>query len=180
MIQLSDVCQAGKLSRSVPKLTLNPPRKPPDRRKPTTTPSLRARCCIKPSAWNPSGSCNGGPDGRVKQSDAWERLYWVMRISPEASYWLCISANTGRKPSQKQLAYLHLKGLEYFPQDDVKAYIWYSLAGPDKSPYASEHYALRNRDALAERMTPAQIAEAERLVQEWQPNLAECKALPEN
>ncbi len=35
---------------------------------------------------------------------------------------------------------------------------------------------MRMRDALAEQITPEQLAEAERLVAEWEPNPAECGA----
>ena len=81
-------------------------------------------------------------------ADAQQQLYWAMRISPEASYWLCASANNGDGPAQRRLAHLYRGGLEYFPQDDVKVYIWYSLAELNKPPYASEHYVLRIRDAF--------------------------------
>lgn len=62
------------------------------------------------------------------------------------------------------------------PQNYVRAYMWYNLAA---SQYASSpHYELyerdresveKLRDVLARKMTPAQIAEAQRLAREWKP-----------
>jgi len=44
------------------------------------------------------------------------------------------------------------------------AYMWYNLS-------AARNYqvAVRNRDQLAQLMTPAQIAEAQKLAREWKP-----------
>lgn len=62
------------------------------------------------------------------------------------------------------------------PQNYVRAYMWFNLAA---SQYASSpHYELyerdresveKLRDVLARKMTPAQIAEAQRLAREWKP-----------
>jgi hypothetical protein len=50
------------------------------------------------------------------------------------------------------------------PQDDVLSHMWFSLA-------ASQGYdlAATERDKLAAKMTPHQIAEAQRLAREWKP-----------
>jgi hypothetical protein len=50
------------------------------------------------------------------------------------------------------------------PQDYVQAYMWYTLGAANG---AKRGAALR--DALAKRMTPDQIAEAQQLAQEWKP-----------
>jgi hypothetical protein len=50
------------------------------------------------------------------------------------------------------------------PHDIVQAYKWYSLAAMNGDKPAAEL-----RDASAKEMTPAQIAEAQKLVQEWKP-----------
>jgi uncharacterized protein len=49
-------------------------------------------------------------------------------------------------------------------QDLVQAYKWYSLAATNGDKPAAEL-----RDATAKQMTPAQIAEAQKLAQEWKP-----------
>jgi TPR repeat protein len=52
------------------------------------------------------------------------------------------------------------------PQDYVQAFVWFNLAASELDK------AARNRDVVASKMTPAQIAEAQRLVQEWKPKPA--------
>jgi TPR repeat protein len=57
------------------------------------------------------------------------------------------------------------------PKDDVLAYMWYDLAAAGgESPSAF------NRDRIALRMTPDQIAEAQRLAREWQTTRAQVAA----
>ncbi|ULA64638.1 MAG: hypothetical protein LZF86_160038 [Nitrospira sp.] len=50
-------------------------------------------------------------------------------------------------------------------QDYVQAHKWYNLAGANGETV----YAPKRRDLLAQRMTPAQIAAAQRLALEWKP-----------
>jgi hypothetical protein len=50
------------------------------------------------------------------------------------------------------------------PQDFILAHMWLNLATAQGNPEAE-----KMRDELAERMTPSQIAEAQRLAREWKP-----------
>ena len=56
---------------------------------------------------------------------------------------------------------LYAKG-DGVPQDNVLAYIWFSLAGAN-GPFATELH-----DALVKKMTPVQIAQAQRLARRCQ------------
>ena len=57
------------------------------------------------------------------------------------------------------------------PQDFVQAHKWWNLAASrfDASEKEYRDQAVRNRDLVAARMTPAQIAEAQKLAREWKP-----------
>lgn len=57
------------------------------------------------------------------------------------------------------------------PQDYVEAHKWYNLAAARFSAAEAEQResAVKNRDIIAAKMTPAQIAEAQRLAREWKP-----------
>ena len=55
------------------------------------------------------------------------------------------------------------------PQDYVLAHMRLNLAAVSTSPYRSNEGALNRLDALTARMTPAQIAEAQRLARERKP-----------
>jgi TPR repeat protein len=50
------------------------------------------------------------------------------------------------------------------PQDYVRAHMWFNLLAAQGYKGASE-----NRDKAARLMTPAQIAEAQKLAREWKP-----------
>ncbi len=50
------------------------------------------------------------------------------------------------------------------PQDHVQAHLWFNLAAAQGNELAS-----KNRDIIADNMTPAQINEAQRLAREWKP-----------
>ncbi len=55
-------------------------------------------------------------------------------------------------------------GGEGVPQDYAQAHMWFNLAGAQGLEQAA-----KNRDNVAKRMTPTQIAEAEKLAREWKP-----------
>ncbi|MGB6912409.1 MAG: SEL1-like repeat protein, partial [Pseudolabrys sp.] len=52
------------------------------------------------------------------------------------------------------------------PQDFILAYMWFNLAA---AAAQGETTAAQMRDILRKKMTPAQIAEAQKLSHEWKP-----------
>jgi len=81
----------------------------------------------------------------------------------EAVLWYHRAAFQGNSPAQSKLGvmYDHGRGV---PQDDVLAHMWWNLAAAQ-----GDEDARTLRDRLAEKMTPAQLAEAQRLAREWTP-----------
>ena len=55
---------------------------------------------------------------------------------------------------------------EDVPQDDVLAHMWYSLSA-SRATRGLRERAVEGRDNVADRMTPDQIADAQRLAREW-------------
>jgi TPR repeat protein len=55
------------------------------------------------------------------------------------------------------------------PQDYVQAHLWFNLAASHLAKVQERNSAASARDALAKRMTPEQIAEAQRLARDWKP-----------
>jgi TPR repeat protein len=49
-------------------------------------------------------------------------------------------------------------------QDYIQAHMWFNLAGA-----AGDAKGIKERDEIASKMTPDQIAEAQRLAREWKP-----------
>lgn len=80
--------------------------------------------------------------------------------------WYAKSAAQGNTVAQVRLGALYDFGLGV-PQNDLRAYMWYSLAAA-RSTNASDTYAAGRQENVARRMTPTQIAEAQRLAQQCQ------------
>jgi uncharacterized protein len=85
----------------------------------------------------------------------------------EAATWFRKVAEQGNPLAQGKLALGYEKG-EGVAQDYVLAHMWYNLAAA-RSTGEDQKRSSRMRDSLAAKMTPAQIAEAQRLAREWKP-----------
>ena len=88
----------------------------------------------------------------------------------EAMKWYRKAAEQGHPTSQNNLAGMYGEG-KGVPQDYVQAHKWYSLAVANVTDDKERETFLKNRDMLAAKMTPAQIAEARKLAREWQPKV---------
>ena len=84
----------------------------------------------------------------------------------EALKWYRKAAEQGFAGAQNALGGMYLQG-QGVPQDYVQAYMWSSLAASRHAPGFMRSFALKNRERAAAKMTPAQIAEAQRLAREW-------------
>ena len=83
----------------------------------------------------------------------------------QARQWYEKAAAQGNALAQNNLAELYYAGLGV-PQDDVRAYMWVNLAAAHMTG-DEQKQAVENRDDVARRMTPAQVAEAQRLSQQF-------------
>ncbi len=81
-------------------------------------------------------------------------------------------AERGSAVAQRMLGVMYGKG-QGVPQDYVQAHVWFNLAASRHSPGKDRDLAVKARELLAEIMTPAQFAEAQRLAREWKPTPAE-------
>jgi len=77
-------------------------------------------------------------------------------------------AERGHAKAQFGLGLMYGNG-EGVPQDYVQAHMWYNLAASIFPPGEDRDKAVKNRDIVAMRMTPAQISEAQKLAREWKP-----------
>jgi TPR repeat protein len=88
----------------------------------------------------------------------------------EAANWYRRAADGGNPEAQYNLGLAYANG-EGVPQDNVSAHMCFNLAsnGFAASDSDKRSSAIRNRDVVAAKMTPEQIAEAERQAREWHP-----------
>ena len=90
-----------------------------------------------------------------------QRQVGVPQDYKKAIYWYRKAAEQGDIGAQNNLgwSYVEGKGVQY---DLVIAYKWLYLAAETGNTHAG-----KNRDGIAKIMTPDQISEAKKLVQEW-------------
>lgn len=93
----------------------------------------------------------------------YDRGEGVQQNDVQAVRWYTKAAEAGDALAQFVLGRRYAYG-NGVPQDYVQAYMWSNLAATRGSKPASD-----DRDILAQRMTPAQIAEAQKLAREWKP-----------
>ncbi len=84
----------------------------------------------------------------------------------EAVTWWRQGAEKGDPYSQRDLGSMYEDG-DGVPQNFVLAHVWYNLAASKLAPSDARTAVTKLRDELASKMTPAQIAEAQRLAREW-------------
>ena len=87
----------------------------------------------------------------------------VSRDAVQAVAWYRKAAEQGHASAQSNLGAMYARG-EGVPKDLVIAYMWRNLAAA-----LGDELGKSARDALEGSMTPAQIAEAQKLSREWTP-----------
>jgi len=80
-----------------------------------------------------------------------------------ALFWFNQAAEQGDTQACAKLGLMYVQGRGVL-QDFIQAHMWYNVSAAQGETRSAEA-----RDALAQRMTPAQIAEAQQLAREWKP-----------
>ena len=88
----------------------------------------------------------------------------VPQDDQEAVRWSRLAAEQGDAGAQFNLGLMYAKG-QGVAQNYIQAYMWETLAAAQGNELAA-----KGLEILEKQMTPAQIAEAQRLAGEWKPN----------
>ncbi len=109
--------------------------------------------------------------GKIHAQDALGFAYLggvgVGQDSAEAAKWFRKAADQGNLDAQFHLGGMYELG-NGVPQDYVLAHMWFDLVASQ----GARQYAIESRDRVEKQMSPAQIAEAQRLAREWKPEIA--------
>ena len=90
---------------------------------------------------------------------------------PSTAYmWVCIAANRDHAEAQERLGKMYRWGYEVVEENPVEAYKWSKLAAKNRNGYGAKTIA-----SVEPKLTPEQIAEANRLVAEFKPDPADCE-----
>jgi TPR repeat protein len=76
-------------------------------------------------------------------------------------------ATQGEAAAQCRRGLMYSSG-DGVPQDYVQAHQWFNLAAATSTTPSEHDQAVQARDRIAAKMTPAQVADAQKLAREWQ------------
>ncbi len=99
----------------------------------------------------------GGAEAQYLLATLYDQALGVARDSGEAIAWYRKAALQRWSAAQYMLGLIYAVGQEDVPQDYVQAHLWFDLAAAQGLDGAA-----RLRDRIRARMTPAQVAEAQR------------------
>ena len=119
--------------------------------------------------WFRAAADRGDTSGQFYLGVAFSEGRGVPQDYAEAMKWYRRAADQGDAPAQYNLGLSYAKG-EVGGPDNVSAYVWFNLAAA-RFPASDlrRSAAAANRDLVASKMTPDQIAEAQRLTRDWKP-----------
>ena len=86
----------------------------------------------------------------------------------EESAWFRKAAEQGHAQARINVGMTYFKGMGV-PQDYVQAHMWFNLAAASATDDDIRKQAATNRESVQAAMTPAQIADAQKMAREWQP-----------
>jgi hypothetical protein len=118
--------------------------------------------------WRPAAE-KGDADSQYNLGVLYDRGWGVSPDYAQAATWYRRAAEQGYTLAQFSLGLMYALG-QGVPQDYVRAYMWTSLAAATLPPNgAGQSLATETLDSITSKMTPAEIAEAQRLAREWKP-----------
>jgi TPR repeat protein len=117
----------------------------------------------------------GNAEAQFNLGSLYYQGWGVLQDHKEAVKWLRKAAEQGHVFSQTTLGTVYAEGVPGVVEKDYpQALMWFIFAAAKGDMEAMEF-----RDSLANRMTPAQIAEAQKLAREFKPQDAHTKSLQE-
>jgi len=115
----------------------------------------------------------GNPVAQYKLGEMYATGKGVRQDYAEAAKLYRLAAEQGDPDGQELLGLLYDVGAGV-PRDYVKAHMWLNLAASRylASEVTKREVAVETRDLVASKMTPGQIAQAQKLAREWKPKPA--------
>ena len=118
--------------------------------------------------WYNEAAYQGDPDAQSNLGAMYANGWGVPQDYAQAVVWYRQAGERWNAGAQRNLGLMYEHG-QGVPQDYVSAHMWLNLAAASRAPDpAVRDQAAKERDMLAAKMTPAQIAEAQRVAREWE------------
>ncbi len=123
---------------------------------------------VQAMRWYRKAAEQGDADAQFNLGIMYSKGQGVPHDYVQAVRWYRKAAEQGYASAQINLGYMYFKGWGV-PQDYIQAHIWFNLAASRAENGEVRDNAVKNRDIVAGHMTPAQVAEAQRLARAWRP-----------
>ncbi len=118
--------------------------------------------------WLTKAAQQGVAEAQYSLGSMYDNGYGVPQDDARAVKWYRKAAEQGDAKAQYNLGFMYYYSLGA-PQDYVQAHMWYNLAASRFPLSEDRDKAVKNRNIIAEKMTLAQISEAQKLAREWKP-----------
>jgi TPR repeat protein len=120
--------------------------------------------------WHRKAADQGNGNSQFNLGFMYDRGRGIPPNYAEAVKWYRLAANQGVAIAQYKLGVKYHDG-QGVPRDYVQAHMWFDLSASQFPTSETENRddAVRAREFVASKMTPAQIAEAQKLAREWKP-----------
>ena len=112
--------------------------------------------------WRPLAD-QGNASAQNSLGQMYEKGQGVAQDYQVAVWWYQKAVEQGHASAQNNLGHMYAAG-QGVPKDYVLAHMWLSLAAAK-----GMKEAVKGRNLLERRMTPAQLAEAQQMAREWKP-----------
>ena len=119
-------------------------------------------------AWIRKAAHQGHLDAQYELGSIYSYGSEVPQNDVEARKWYTLAADQGYYPAQMGLVRMYEYG-QGGPQDYIQALKWSTILVANARAEIIQYSAVTNRDRLEREMTPAKIAEAQKLASEWKP-----------
>lgn len=125
---------------------------------------------VKAVKWLRLAADQGNANAQFRLGLVYSEGHGAPQDHAEAAKWFRLAAEQRHPQAQYNLGLLYATG-EGVAQDNVMAHMWFNLAVVQfpASDASNRNAAIRNRDILANRLTPEQITQAQKLAHEWEP-----------
>jgi uncharacterized protein len=118
--------------------------------------------------WFRRAADQGNSEAQFVLGNMYARGKGVPQDNAEAAKWYRAAADRGDPQAQYNLGLAYAKG-EGVEQDNISAHVWFNVAASRFAPSdaANRNLAISNREAVARKLTPEEIAEAQKRAREW-------------
>jgi TPR repeat protein len=123
---------------------------------------------MEAAKWYRLAADGGVPEAQFATGAALVRGQGVPQDYSEGIRYYRLAAEQGNWPAQGALGAVYFSGSMGVPQDYVQAHLWLNLAATHGSKQI-----LMLRGAVERKMTPEQLAEAQKLARDWKPKKSE-------